>query len=137
MTTQDQELKHAIGRAEPGNMKINEIVVESLLRKSADQAASNLSNWPGTYNDPYKAYRFGVAMAGAPDNFTPAEGPIGPNLTTIGYSDADQEMIDMAAKELGLAQSKTTGKGSEEPTMVNKKSPVKPQGPIQLKSEKK
>jgi len=114
-------------------MKINEVIVEGKLRSSSTQAMSNFDNWPDTYNDPYKAYRFGVAMAGAPDNFTPAEGPIGPNLTTVGYTDADQEMIDMAARELGLKSHSSTGKGSLEPDTVNKQSPVKARGPVQKK----
>jgi hypothetical protein len=114
-------------------MKINEVIVESKLKSSATRAMSNFDNWPDTYNDPYKAYRFGVAMAGAPDNPTPSQGPIGPNLTTVGYSDVDQEIINIAAKELGLGGHSSTGKGSLEPTTVNTQSPVTARGPIQKK----
>lgn len=130
MQIQAREQKHAIGHAVSGNMKISEIILETKLRNSSTRAMPNFDSWPDTYNDPYKAYRFGVAMAGAPDNPSPAQGPVGPNLTTVGYSAEDQNMIDIAAKELGLKQHSTTGKGSLEPSTVNKQSPVKSRGPI-------
>jgi hypothetical protein len=42
----------------------------------------------------------------------------------VGYSDADQEIIDHARKEFGLKVRKHSGKGSEELEKINKVSPV-------------
>lgn len=110
-------------------MKINEIVTEAAkgkMRKGTTQAVSNISSYPylDNNNHPYLAYRFGVALAKSPEDIKNQEGPIGSEFTTIGYSDADQEIIDHARKEFGITTRKHSTKGSAELDTVNKASPV-------------
>lgn len=112
-------------------MKINEIVsagliTEGKLRKSSRLATPNLETWPDldNNNSPYAAYRFGIALAGAPDVVTDKRGPIGGRFTTIGYSSADDEILKSAAKMMGVKSHKESTKGSTELPAVNNASPV-------------
>lgn len=109
-------------------MKIFEIVTESKskLRKGTSQALSNVNSYPylDNNNHPYLAYRFGMALAKSPNDVDHQEGPIGSEFTTVGYSDADQKIIDHARKEFGITARKHSGKGSAEIDNVNKTSPV-------------
>ena len=109
-------------------MKITEIVVESKgkVRQATKNSLSNLDSYPhlDNNNHPYLAYRFGVALAKSPNDVDHQEGPIGSEFTTVGYSDADQEIIDHARKEFGFKKRKHSGKGSVELDNVNKTSPT-------------
>jgi len=109
-------------------MKVSEIIAESRgkVRKATRQALSNITSYPYLDNNshPYVAYRFGVALAKSPNDVEHTEGPIGSEFTTIGYSDADQEIIDHARKEFGFTKRTHSTKGSEELDKVNKTSPV-------------
>lgn len=107
-------------------MKINEIVNEAKLRKGTRNGLSNIQSYPKLDNNanPYLAYRFGMELAGSPDRDMDQRGPIGSEFTTIGYSDADQEIIDHAAKKFGLKRKTHGGKGSVELDKVNTTSPV-------------
>lgn len=107
-------------------MKINEIVTESKLRKGTRNGLSNVQSYPklDNNNHPYLAYRFGIELAGSPEQNTDQRGPIGSEFTTIGYSDADQQIIDHAAKSFGLERKTHGGKGSVELDSIGKESPV-------------
>jgi hypothetical protein len=111
-------------------MKINEIIVENTkrgkLRKGTRWAVSDIQSYPYLDNNqhPYVAYRFGVALARSPNDVIDPLGPIGSEFTTLGYSSADQEIIDHARKEFGLKARKHSSKGSEELERINKISPV-------------
>lgn len=111
-------------------MKIHEIVNEAKergkLRKASRNALSNIQSYPYLDNNshPYVAYRFGIALAPSPNDMTAKQGPIGSEFTTVGYSDADQEIIDHARKEFGFVTRKHSGKGSVELDKINKTSPV-------------
>lgn len=107
-------------------MKITEIIQEAKLRHSAKNATPDLETWPELDNNncPYAAYRFGIAMAGAPDIKTDKSGPIGGRFTTIGYTDADREILKSAAKQMGVSAHRETDNGSSESDFVNKSSPV-------------
>lgn len=109
-------------------MKINEIVQESRakIRKGVENSLSNVTSYPylDNNNHPYLAYRFGIALAKSPNPISDHEGPIGSEFTTIGYSDADQEIIDKARKEFGITPRKHSTKGSVENDSVNRTSPV-------------
>lgn len=107
-------------------MKINEIIVEDNLRKGTRNSLSNIQSYPKLDNNanPYLAYRFGMELAGSPDNDIEQRGPIGSEFTTIGYSDADQEIIDHASTKFGLIRKTHGGKGSVENNTVNSTSPV-------------
>ena len=120
-------------------MKITEIVSESKLRKGAKSSTPDMQTWPALNNNnsPYAAYRFGIALAVSPDTHMDKEGPIGGNFTTIGYSDADREILDAAAKLMGVSSNQETSNTSVEMDVIYKVSPVNPKGPVQLKSKKK
>lgn len=122
-------------------MKVNEIITEgsglSSLRKGAQDAAPDLEVFPqlDNNNNPYRAYRFGVAMAVSPDTHMDREGPIGSDFTTIGYTDADREIIDGAKKLMGVSSDKKSSGKSEESDWVNKQSPMQPKGPVKRKGK--
>lgn len=110
-------------------MKINEIITEvarGKLRKGTTQSLSNITSYPYLDNNshPYVAYRFGVALAKSPNDISDQLGPVGSEFTTLGYSDADNDIINHARKEFGLKTRTHSTKGSEELTHVNKVSPV-------------
>lgn len=111
-------------------MKINEIITEELkrgkLRKGTRYALSDIQSYPYLDNNqhPYVAYRFGVALAASPNDVVDPQGPIGSEFTTLGYSKADQEIINHARKEFGLKARTHSTAGSEELEKINKASPV-------------
>lgn len=107
-------------------MKISEIVVEDKLRKGTKNSLSNVQSYPKLDNNanPYLAYRYGIELAVSPTRDIEQRGPVGSEFTTIGYSDADQEIIDHASKRFGLARKTHGGKGSVENDSVNAASPV-------------
>lgn len=75
---------------------------------------------------PYTQWRFGIAMAGAPDYPTPAAGAFAGDPLLATYSDADLEIINAAAKTVGAGRvSKLTDNRSTEADYVNRISPVK------------
>lgn len=115
-------------------MKIYEIVTEAQLRKGARAATPDMQTWPqlNNNNSPYAAYRFGMALAGSPDFDAgmDKEGPIGGDFTTIGYSKADQEILDGAARKMGVSSDQQTAKGSNETDTIQKNSPTRKVGAI-------
>lgn len=107
-------------------MKINEIILEAQLRKGARRAIPDMESYPklDNNNSPYLAYRFGLELAGSPEGDVDKQGGFGSEFTTIGYSDADREIIDHAKKRFGIKSKKQSGKGSKELDKINKTSPV-------------
>lgn len=107
-------------------MKVNEIVSEAKLRKGTTNALSNLQSYPHLDNNanPYLAYRFGIELAGAPDVDADQQAGTGSEFVTVGYSDADEEIINHASKKFGLKRKTHGGKGSVELDSVGKTSPV-------------
>ena len=75
---------------------------------------------------PYMQWRFGIAMAGAPDFPTPPAGAFAGDPLLATYTDVDLEIINAAAKSVGAgAVNKLTDNRSREPEHVQKVSPVK------------
>lgn len=111
-------------------MKINEIITEGRFRKPMRsmhrQALNNLVQYDQLDNtsNPYLAYRFGVALAGSPDQDMDQRGTIGSNFNMIDYSQADKEIRQGAERVMGVKPSRSTGPGSEELTSTGKISPV-------------
>jgi len=74
---------------------------------------------------PYTQWRFGIAMAGAPDYPTPPAGAFAGDPLLATYSDADLAIINAAAKSVGAGRvNKITDNRSTEADWVNKTSPV-------------
>lgn len=120
-------------------MKINEIIIEGRLSTGFSDASPGLETWPelNNNNNPYLAYRFGLAMANNNENSFDRDGPIGGDFTTIGYTDADKEILNRAASLMGVSPTKRTNERSIETPDVNSKSPMQARGPIALKKKSK
>lgn len=75
---------------------------------------------------PYTQWRFGIAMAGAPDYPTEPAGAFAGDPLLATYTDVDLEKVNAAAKAVGAGRvSKLTDNRSTEADWVNKQSPVK------------
>lgn len=120
-------------------MKIRDIISEGLtdMRPGARDSVPDLELYPelNNNNNPYLAYRFGVALAVAPEAHMNVEGPTGSDFVTIGYTDADKAIIDGAKKLIGVTSEKKTTERSKEGEWVNKQSPVQPKGPVKRKGK--
>jgi hypothetical protein len=103
------------------------VLREEKLRKSATNAATGMTAWPAlnNNNNPYYAYRFGMAMAGAPASKVTKEGPVGGDFVTMSYTDGDEKILKSAAKQLGISsKSMGSSRKSVELDDVHKVSPV-------------
>ena len=75
---------------------------------------------------PYTQWRFGIAMAGAPDYPTPPAGAFAGDPLLATYTDTDLEIINAAAKSVGAGEVKRlTSNRSTEAEHVHKVSPIK------------
>lgn len=117
-------------------MKIADIISESKFKKSAEHAIPDMQVFDDLDNqNPYHMYRFGLALAGAPDHVDSDYGPTGSNLVTVAYSDADTDKINAAKRIMGRKSTGITKVDSQEMPGVNKQSPVQPRGPVKRKSK--
>lgn len=74
---------------------------------------------------PYLQWRFGIAMAGAPDYPTPPVGPMAGDPLLSTYTDAELEIINVAAKSVGAGRiKKLSDNRSTEMSNTNVKSPI-------------
>ena len=108
-------------------MRASEFINESSkLRKGAKNAIPGLTTNSGldNNNSPYLAYRFGVALAAAPNGDMEPDNEIGSNFTMIDYTDAGAEIRKHAEKVMGQPSSKKSSSGSHELDSVNKVSPT-------------
>lgn len=116
-------------------MKIKEILSEASAdpkKLSPDQvsALKNALTLPSismnkSNSSPYTAYRFGLALAGAPDYPTQAAGAIAGDPLLSCYTDEELEIVNSAAKMVGAGKVKRmTNNRSEELSNTNKTSPV-------------
>lgn len=67
------------------------------IAKHASAAIPNGKNYK-QMDSYYDLYRFGVAMAGQPDNDSPVSGPVGHSPSTYAYSHGDKDIITAAEK---------------------------------------
>ena len=124
-------------------MKIREIISESdtgntdatgqasttkTSGKMHDQFKSSIKGmhtYPGSHTY-YDMYRFGVDMAGSPDDhhkYDPAS-PVANQLVTLSYSDEDQKIIDKSKKNMGFTSKQLTPNDSKEQSDTSSTSPV-------------
>lgn len=76
---------------------------------------------------PYLGWRFGIAMAGAPDYPTPPVGPMAGDPLLSTYTDEELKIINVAAKNVGAGKiRKLSDNRSTELSNTYKQSPVKP-----------
>ena len=106
-------------------MRASEFIREDKLRKGALASIPGAHMYPDLDNSsPYHSYRFGVAMAGAPEQGMDKDGPSGQHMVTIGYSSACDDITKSTAKKLGFKRKELTPKGSKETDTVGTMSPV-------------
>lgn len=108
-------------------MKINDIVTEDRTDwpEVSVHALPDAKHWSELDNSsPYKAYRFGLALASAPHTNMAAEGPTAQHMVTVGYTPEETAMFDAAAKLMGVTSDKLTNPGSTEHPDTHVKSPV-------------
>jgi len=75
---------------------------------------------------PYTQWRFGIAMAGAPDYETDPAGAFAGDPIIGTYTDVELEIANAAAKSVGAGRvSKLTDNRSTEADWVQKTSPIK------------
>lgn len=121
-------------------MKINDLITESKytgyqgrikdfgrVKQSVDPAIPNGRIVPQVRNtDTYMQYRYGVALAAAAaqqgEEFQ-QESAWSENISMVGYTDAEIEIMDAADKLMGVSGVALTGKSSEK-SDVNSSSPV-------------
>ena len=115
-----QELEIAVSEMQAAMLR------ESNLRKGMLDAAPGLDAWPAlnNNNNPYTAYRFGIAMAGAPESKSDKSGPNGGDFVTMSYTDGDAQILKAAAKQMGIKSSSIASKKSKETDDVHRVSPV-------------
>ena len=98
------------------------------LRKGVAQSMSNLTVYDqlDNNNNPYLAYRFGMALAGSPNEDMDKRGAMGSDFVMVDYTDADTAIRLGAERVMGVRSTKSTGKGSLEldGKIINKVSPT-------------
>ncbi len=108
-------------------MKVFEIIVEA-NEKKLSKTLRNAGPHARQYDDIdqyYDMYRFGIAMAGSPDNPGYSKGPAKDVPAVWMYTDADEEIVNRAEKNQGIKGKTIVQKGpSEENKSINIVSPV-------------
>lgn len=113
-------------------MRAKEFILENAkykkLRKSAVNAIPGMCTIPdlNNNNNPYLAYRFGVALAISPGGDMEKETDIGSNFVMVDYSDAEAKIRQHAEKIMGVKSHQKTPAGSCEVGSTHVVSPVKP-----------
>ena len=106
-------------------MRAKEFIHEDKMTTDATTSITNAHRWDSLDNSsPYHAYRFGVALAGMPDYPMDLEGPVGQKMVTIGYTEADDEIIKATGKHLGFQGIVIAPRGSTELSDTNTVSPT-------------
>jgi len=108
------------------------------FRNDAMSALPGAHAWPELDNSSgYLAYRFGVAVAGMPDNKMDVAGPTGLKMVTIGYTQAERDILDAAQGLVGTPKVRITPDGSQEMPDVSTVSPVADWNPRNKPKKKK
>lgn len=112
-------------------MKINEIITESGMHPiSKDQKAAmkNATTFPDqnmSTGSAYKGWRFGIALAGAPEYPTKADNWIGGDPLLAPYTKEEMDIINYASQQVGDGSKQTwSNSRSQEMDNVQKVSPT-------------
>jgi len=113
-------------------MKIKDIIFESggmhPMPVEHESAIQNAVTFPGqnmSTGSAYKNYRFGIALAGAPDYPTKADNYIAGDPLLAPYTKEELDMINAAAAQVGDGSKQTwSSKRSEEVPGVYRVSPT-------------
>jgi len=102
------------------------------LKKSQQSAMKGLISMPDISQNkqggsPYMQWRFGIAMAGAPEYETEPAGAFAGDPLLATYSDADLDIVNAAARMIGAGEvRKITDNRSHEADWVQRTSPIRP-----------
>lgn len=134
-------------------MKIKDIITESNnsdlnndgIPDSQQSATPGMRTYTSLNNsDPYHPWRFGALFLGGAgdksgkyDHEPAKDGPNGQSLVAAAYSEGERAILDQAAAAFGAEAShiQLTPDGSNEVKDVNKTSPTRKVGAIQLKKK--
>lgn len=108
-------------------MRAKEFITETeKLRRSAQSAIPDANFYPALDNSsPYASYRYGIALAGSPDETMDRNGPTQSKMVTLAYTEGDAEIINKANKIMGVKGKTLTSKKSQEsPTVDSQSGPV-------------
>lgn len=127
-------------------MKINEIILEGSdpssggttksISKTHEVGLSNAITSPDlnmSTGSQYLNYRFGVALAGSPDQPMPKDNYIAGDPFYAPYADEELETLYYAAKQIGIKFDNNWASNKSELDSVNKTSPIKAAGPVVLR----
>lgn len=85
----------------------------------------DLKTYPDLPSHYYDMYRFGVHMAGSPDNQKmDRRSSVANQMATVAYTDADAEKVNATAKAMGLKVQTLSTKHSKELPDINQTSPT-------------
>jgi hypothetical protein len=112
-------------------MRARDFIKESGMKKMNKMHKASIKSaitFPGlnmNSGSMYTNYRFGLALAGAPDYPTKADNYIAGDPLLSPYTEEEMEMINMAAAQVGAGEKQVwSSKRSEEIPGVNTTSPV-------------
>ena len=118
------ETKYGAAKDVPANAKKLPKSQQSALKGAISMPDISQTKQGGS---PYAQWRFGIAMAGAPDYPTEPAGAFAGDPLLATYTDEELKIINSAAKMIGAGEVKQlTNNRSHEADWVNKQSLVKP-----------
>lgn len=118
------ETKYGTASDTPANSKLLDKSAHSAIKGAISMPDISLNKQGGS---PYLQWRFGIAMAGAPDVKTEPAGAMAGDPLLATYTDVELNIINKAAKMVGAGEVKklTDNRSTEHPD-VYKTSPIKP-----------
>lgn len=112
-------------------MRASEFIVEGGMKKmnkmhrASMKSATTFPALNMNSGSMYTNYRFGIALAGAPEYPTKADNYIAGDPLLSPYTEEEMDMINMAAAQVGAGEKQVwSSKRSEEVPGVNAVSPV-------------
>jgi hypothetical protein len=95
------------------------------IHNNHKSSIKGMTTYPEIPSHYYDFYRFGVYMAGSPDEQDMDKAsPYANQLLTLAYTDADAEIIDKSKKAMGFKGKTLSSNHSKETTDINKLSPM-------------
>jgi hypothetical protein len=117
------ETKYGSAEDHHASSKLMDKTAVSAIKGAISMPDISLNKQGGS---PYAQWRFGIAMAGAPDYATSPAGATAGDPLLATYTDVDLQIINSAAKMVGAGEIvKLTDNRSTEAEGVNKSSPIR------------
>lgn len=95
------------------------------FRADTKAAMPNMTMYTDADNSsPYNGWRFGIALAGAPDHKMPAKGASGQKMVIAPYAPEEDTIIKSAAAMIGITPTAISTAGSHELADAGTVSPI-------------